>query len=496
MWGSCRFAGCTLKDLAGSLRWLAPVAAITCLSFAPAAHASTGLFGWGVNLSGQLGDGFSSETTEGPAACSFGGPETVEAVGCSTVPTPVEDSAGVVSVAPGEEHVLGLTPGGAMWAWGNNSSGQLGDGTSGQQQAGSAVPVGVSREQIYGGVTDVSAGAEHSLAVWFGAAWAWGSNEFGQIGDNKTPEEQREVVAPTAVLAKGEVVAVAAGGYHGLALLRSGGVSAWGDGEFGQLGNGGVKNHSKPVTVKQGGTGALANVQAIAAGEDFSLALLSTGTVVSWGDDESGQLGDGREETKRSLGRAISGLSGVVAIAAGAEHSLALLSNGTVMAWGDNEQGQLGDGTTTNRPLPVAVPGLSNVVAIAAGGNHSVALLANGTVYTWGENEYGQLGIGSSTSPECGPAGEEEVCSATPVQVPGLTNVTAIAAGYQDTFATGTYSAAEPMLARAPVRRTSARPARAAACSSLQNKRARRAHLRIARLRGTLWRQCKLRAAG
>ena len=133
----------------------------------------------------------------------------------------------------------------------------------------------------------------------------------------------------------------------------------------------------------------------------------------------------------------VTGLSGVVAIAAGAEHSLALLNNGTVMAWGNNEQGELGNGTTTNTAVPVAVTGLSHVVAIAAGGYHSLALLENGTVMAWGENEYGQLGNGSSTAPECGPPGEQEICSATPVEVKGLSETKGIAAGFQHSLSYG-----------------------------------------------------------
>ena len=135
---------------------------------------------------------------------------------------------------------------------------------------------------------------------------------------------------------------------------------------------------------------------AIAAGGYHSLALDGTGAVWTWGDNEFGQLGDGTT-TNRFAPVTVSGLSNVVTVAAGQYHSLALDATGIVWAWGRNDAGQLGDGTTTDRPAPVQVGGLSNVVAIAAGEHHSVALCADGTIWAWGANDAGQLGDGSTT---------------------------------------------------------------------------------------------------
>ncbi len=409
------------------------------------AGAASGLFSWGLNLDGQLGDGYSYETGEGPEACAFGGPESAETVGCATIPTPVAESSGVTRISPGEEHVLALTEGGVALAWGDNESGQLGDGTSGQEQFEVPLPVRV-KFPTSTPIRAVAAGSEHSVGLdSFGYLWAWGTNELDQLGDEKTGKEFAEASAASVVSIAPSTTTIAAGGYHTLAVTTSGTVSAWGDNEFGQLGNGNLKSTAKPVSVKSGNGVKLTGVTSVAAGEDHSLALLTNGTVMAWGDDQSGQLGDGRFEKKREQAAAVGNLSGVVAIAAGAEHSLALLSNGTVMAWGNNEFGQLGDGTTTRRTTPVQVLGLSGVVAIAAGGNHSAALLSNGTVFTWGENEYGELGIGSSTTPLCGPVGETGICSATPTEVAGLTGVSVIAAGYDDTFAIGSYTTPKSM---------------------------------------------------
>src|SRR4029077_10868440 len=134
------------------------------------------------------------------------------------------------------------------------------------------------------------------------------------------------------------------------------------------------------------------------AGGRPSLALLADGTVVAWGANGLGQLGNGGT-TESNVPVAVQGLSGVKAISAGASHSLALLANGTVMAWGDNESGQLGVGSAVeDSEVPVAVKGLSGVKAISAGANYSLALLTNGKAMAWGENESGQLGDGSTNS--------------------------------------------------------------------------------------------------
>jgi hypothetical protein len=128
----------------------------------------------------------------------------------------------------------------------------------------------------------------------------------------------------------------------------------------------------------------------------------------------------------------VSGLSSVTALAAGGGHALALLGNGTVMAWGNNIWGQVGDGTTTNRDLPVQVSGLSGVVAIASGRAFSLALLKDGTVMAWGNNKYAQLGDGTTTGPEIctGLHGVLEACSTTPVLVHGLGQASGIAGGF------------------------------------------------------------------
>src|SRR5262249_26375217 len=148
------------------------------------------------------------------------------------------------------------------------------------------------------------------------------------------------------------------------------------------------------VPVRSGASLPLTDVVAVGMGVNHTVALKSDGTVWTWGDNSQGQLGDNGQVAFRSTPAQVAGLSGIVSIAAGFNHTLALAGDGTVWTWGDNYGGQIGDGTTTDRPTPFHVPGLSGVTAIAAGGFHSVAVLGDGTVSTWGFNNSGQLGDG------------------------------------------------------------------------------------------------------
>jgi len=198
---------------------------------------------------------------------------------------------------------------------------------------------------------------------------------------------------------------LAVGAWHSLALKNDGTVWAWGNNDYGQLGNGTTSGSSTTTTGDSNTTNrspaqvsGLNDVIAISAGSSHSLALKSDGTVWAWGSNNVGQLGDGTT-TDRNRPVQVSGLTNVIAITGGCEsHSLALKSDGTVWAWGYNNFGQLGDGTTTNRSTPVQVSGLSGISAIGAGSGHSVALKSDGTVWAWGHNAYNQLGDGTTTN--------------------------------------------------------------------------------------------------
>jgi len=242
------------------------------------------------------------------------------------------------------------------------------------------------------GVSAITAGDGHTCALTTGGGVkCWGYNAFGQLGDGTTTE--RHTPVNVSGLASG-VSAIAAGGYHTCALTTGGGVKCWGWNSEGQLGDGTTTDRTTPVNV----SGLASGVSAIAAGRGHTCALTTGGGVKCWGDNWNGQLGDGTT-TDRLTPVDVSGLaSGVSAISAGTYHTCALTAGGGVKCWGLNNFGQLGDGTTTDRYTPVNVSGLaSGVSAIAAGYYHTCALTAGGGVKCWGWNFYGQLGDGTTT---------------------------------------------------------------------------------------------------
>ncbi len=312
----------------------------------------------------------------------------------SDTPVAVKLPAGttVISVRAGGKYSLALTSAGRVLAWGGNFSGQLGVGTTVDRHT--PVPVKVPRGIR---VIAVSAGGAHSLAVTAaGRVLAWGDNEYGQLGDGTTKD--RHVPVRVKLPAGTRAVAVGASYNYSLALTAAGQVWAWGHNGSGQLGDGARADSHVPVRVKlPGGT----KPTAIAAGGFDGLVLTAAGRVLAWGDNGFGQLGNGTRHTSTIPVRVrFPAGTKVTAVGAGSLHNLALTSAGRVLAWGYNAFGQLGNGSTTGSDTPARVhlPPRTKVVAVSAGGGFSLALTAAGRILTWGHNQFGQLGNGTMAS--------------------------------------------------------------------------------------------------
>jgi alpha-tubulin suppressor-like RCC1 family protein len=331
---------------------------------------------------------------------------TFTETGCVCIPNPtaaigIDDAT---EVGGGGEHTVALRANGTVMAWGGNGSGQLGNGTI----ASSPKPLSVAGPS---NVVAVDAGARHSLALLSnGTVMAWGNNEQGQLGVDPGGPETCGVDpcsrVPLSVPGLSEVIAISAGGYFNLALLANGTVMAWGYDYWGQLGSGagtpgGCECVDHPVAVP-----GVSGVAAISAGENHSLALLVNGTVLAWGENGYGQLGTGSVITTTPPAcyclppAPVAGLAGVRAISAGGYTSMALLGDGSGRAWGENFYGQVGNGETTKGgcqciPTPTAIAGLAGAQDIAAGFYHGLALGSNGAGVGWGWNEFGQVGDGT-----------------------------------------------------------------------------------------------------
>ncbi len=355
------------------------------------------VWAWGKNDRGQLGFGPYASSSFYPLPSQVKYPSG----------DPLEE---IISIAPGASHSLALRSDGTVWAWGNNDHGQLGRGTAG---GSSPDPIQVMKTESIAleNIVAIAAGEKYSLALSADSSvWAWGRNYEGQLGLGNyymPPVTYAVHVLQDDSLPLGAIVAIAAGKDHNLALTFDGRVLAWGEGTSGKLGYdlGYQQKSHTPAPVMETPENPLKNIVSIAAGTHHSLALSVTGSVLAWGLDNQGQLGDGIEIATGHTPVAVvtedgTPLQDIVSISSGDRHNLAGKSDGTLLGWGVNEQGQLGIGTT-----PAASPHAQPVMldendplemtrSIGTGRAHSLAVLPDGTILSWGENHYGSLGNG------------------------------------------------------------------------------------------------------
>ncbi|MGH7435602.1 MAG: RCC1 domain-containing protein [Polyangiaceae bacterium] len=307
-------------------------------------------------------------------------------------PAMVPGVSGAVGVAAGFDFSCALAHDGTASCWGNDSNGQLGDGA----------PTALPNMTLLTGIAPVtglttgaaiSAGYDDTCALRLdGTVACWGYGGYGQIGDGVLGDGSP---TPSQVMQLAGAQAIASGAYFNCALLASGTVQCWGA----VLGTGVDKDVSTPVAVPN-----LDGVVALSAGNGHTCAVLAGGSVACWGSNEYGELGFPTTATCLSgltcslAPTTLSGIGNVTALAAGSSHTCALLADTTVRCWGKNDHGQLGDGNAGTQSLvPVAVSGLSGVVEIAAGVAHSCARLATGAFTCWGANDSGQLGDGTTS---------------------------------------------------------------------------------------------------
>lgn len=316
------------------------------------------------------------------------------------------------SVNGGYVHTCGVSTSRAAYCWGDNVFGQLGDGTT------SSPWYRPSPAPVAGGLrfTTLSAGVWHTCGITTGgAAYCWGDNFFGQLGDGTTAGH----TTPVPVAGGLRFAAVTAGSFHTCGVTTSGAAYCWGDNQNGQLGDGTTDRRAMPAPVVGG-----FRFSTISAGHGHTCGVIVGGAAVCWGDNSSGQLGGTLvvdHNTYRPFPGRVGGVHGFATVSAGNVHTCGVTTHGAAYCWGYNVWGQLGDGTTTQRSLPVRVVGGLRFAIVDAGSYFSCGVTTSGAAYCWGENLDGELGDGTTTS------------WSTPVPVTGVLSFAAVGAGWYHT---------------------------------------------------------------
>lgn len=367
------------------------------------------IYCWGLGTNGQLGDDITNRWAV-PAETNMGGME----------------ENGVTALSGGNNHTCGISAG-AAYCWGANGEGRLGNNTT----IDTMVPTAVSATGVLSGktVTAIAAGSNYSCAVASGAAYCWGNNANGRLGDGTTTQRPVPVAVDTTGVLAGKTVTQVATGTNHACVIASGAVYCWGLNNYGQLGDGLGANSLRPVAVNTSILGGK-TVTDITASLNFT-CVVASGAAYCWGDNSNGQLGtnavlSSSEPEAVYTGGVLNGKT-VTAVASGGFHACAI-ANSAAYCWGLNTSGQLGDNTTTQRLEPVAVytGGLmgGKTVTKLAGGNLFTCAIASGATYCWGVGGNGALGDSSLPN------------SSIPIEVDrfdaqsGDTVVTLLATGY------------------------------------------------------------------
>ncbi len=335
-------------------------------------------------------------------------------------------SPGIVDIWGGARAFIALRLDGSVWTWGWDDYGILGNGYATTMFMTSTLYDELTPFQVLGaggvghltGIQAIAGGERHNAALDAnGDVWTWGWNAFDQLGNgifcSQDPHSTQCMgLYPAKVPGLSNVKMISARGYHTLALKKDGSTWAWGFNGNGRLGDGTTNDRHSPVPVN--GLEGHGGVLAISGGGAVNMALMADHSLLGWGENDLGAVGDGTWDDRYAptpVSQA-SGLKEITAVSTGWGHVVALAKDGSVWTWGQNGQGELGDGTNQARNLPFQVPGLADVTAVSAGDAHTIVLKKDGTVWAWGANANGQLGVGSIFT-----------SSAVPVQVKDLKNV-------------------------------------------------------------------------
>jgi len=318
----------------------------------------------------QAGGGLTCGIGDRGAVCWGGGASTLSVI---------SGTSGLKSIGVGRGFACGLLGSGEAVCWGENKSGQLGNGST----AASPTPVAVQGDHQF---SALAVGGAHVCGLADGKIWCWGRGKFGQLGEGQSSDRKK----PVPVRSKESFTAIAAGDDHTCALNAAGKAFCWGLGFAGQLGFGSRGQMTEPVDVS-----GKPRYESLVAGGKHTCAVTAEGKAYCWGANESGQVGDGSKDD-RTTPMAVSSDEAFASLTAGNAHTCGVTPAGAVLCWGENKAGQLGNGSKKDSTKPVPVPATERFRLVSAGGGHTCGLTTEGAVLCWGNNAQGQLGDGGT----------------------------------------------------------------------------------------------------